>query len=116
MTTIESLMQAVLSATEEQKAAALQLLRGEKVEPAAQPVTGPLVLGMGAAAKFLGVSRATLWRIVQAGRLERVELYSGSYRLRREDLMSLAARKFRDSERRSSCGRPRKVQATEAGA
>jgi len=41
---------------------------------------------------LLGVSRATFWRIVSAGRIERVELYPSSYRVRRADVERLALR------------------------
>jgi len=44
-----------------------------------------------AGAKLLGVSRATLWRMMKAGTISKVELFPGSYRLRREDLEALAA-------------------------
>ena len=91
MTTVEQLMQAVLAAPEERKAAALRVLKGEVTEPAAV-ATGPLFLGMSAGAKLLGVSRATFWRIVSAGRIERVELYPSSYRVRRADVERLALR------------------------
>lgn len=91
MTTMEQLMQAMLNAPEERKAAALRALKGEVAEPAAV-ATGPLFLGMSAGAKLLGVSRATFWRIVSAGRIERVELYPSSYRVRRADVEALALR------------------------
>ena len=91
MTTMEEMMQAYLRAAEDQKQAALRVLRGEALGPAAKPVTGPLLMGVGAGAKFLGVSRATLWRACLAGRIQKVELFPGSYRVRREDLEALAA-------------------------
>ena len=43
-------------------------------------------MGMGEAATFLGVSRTTLWRMIQVGRIEKVEILPGSHRVRREDL------------------------------
>ena len=116
MTTMEELMQAALQAPEERKTAALKALRGE-VEVMARPVIGPLLLGMGAGAKFLGVSRATLWRACQAGSIQKVELFPGSYRVRREDLEALALRhcsgqaagECGTSENPSRRGRPRKL-------
>jgi len=51
----------------------------------------PLLLGMSASAKFLGVSRATLWRMIRVGLLQKVEVLPGSFRLRRTDLESIAA-------------------------
>lgn len=93
MTTMEQLMAAMLNAPEDRKAAALRVLKGD---PGPEEDTvhdkGPLFLGMGAGAKLLGVSRATFWRIVSSGRIERVELYPSSYRVRRADVEALALR------------------------
>ncbi|MBW2714327.1 MAG: helix-turn-helix domain-containing protein [Deltaproteobacteria bacterium] len=47
------------------------------------------MLGMGDSAKLLGISRCTLWRLIKAGRLEKVEIYHNAYRLRRSDLLDL---------------------------
>ena len=63
------------------------------LEGKAQPVptnTGPLLFGMDAGAKFLGVSRSTLWRLVKSGRINPVEFRPGSYKVRRCDLEQLA--------------------------
>jgi len=76
-------------ATPEQQAAIDHILEG-KIEPEPKPRTGPLLLGMGPAAKFLGVSRGTLYRMLQAGRLSRVEILPGSFRVRREDVEAIA--------------------------
>jgi excisionase family DNA binding protein len=93
-------------APDERKAAAVKALRGQ-FEAAARPVVGPLLMGMGDAGKYLGVSRSTLWRIIQAGKLEKVELFSGSFRVRREDLVALAAGECGTGEQTSRRGRPR---------
>jgi predicted DNA-binding transcriptional regulator AlpA len=53
--------------------------------------TGPLLLGMTASANLLGVSRATLWRMIKGGLLQKVEVLPGSFRLRRADLEAIAA-------------------------
>ncbi len=53
--------------------------------------TGPLLMGMSASAKLLGVSRATLWRMTKAGLLQKIEVLPGSFRLRRADLEAIAA-------------------------
>ncbi len=94
MTVTEELIQTALSAADGQKRDALRLLKGEAAladASGAKPATGPLLMGIGAGAKYLGVSRATLWRACQAGRMQKVELFPGSYRVRREDLDALAA-------------------------
>ena len=53
--------------------------------------SGPLLMGMSASAKLLGVSRATLWRMIKFGLLNKVEVLPGSFRLRRADLEAIAA-------------------------
>lgn len=81
-----------LQATPDQQTAIDRILDG-KVDVGPKPRTGPLLLGMGAAAKFLGVSRGTLYRMLQAGRLQRVEILTGSFRVRREDVEAIAGQK-----------------------
>ena len=93
MTALEELFAAAMGATECKRKEALRLLRGEArladpLEP--EPMRPPLLLGMGEAASYLGVSRPTLWRIIKAGRLEKVELFPGSFRIRRKDVEELA--------------------------
>ena len=53
--------------------------------------SGPLLMGMTASARLLGVSRATLWRMIKGGLLQKIEVLPGSFRLRRADLESIAA-------------------------
>jgi predicted DNA-binding transcriptional regulator AlpA len=53
--------------------------------------TGPLLMGMTASAKLLGVSRATLWRMTKGGLLKKIEVLPGSFRIRRADLEAIAA-------------------------
>jgi predicted DNA-binding transcriptional regulator AlpA len=53
--------------------------------------SSPLLMGMSASAKLLGVSRATLWRMTKAGLLQKSEVLPGSFRLRRADLEAVAA-------------------------
>jgi len=52
---------------------------------------GPLLMGMTASAKLLGVSRATLWRMIKGGLLQKIEVLPGSFRVRRADLEAIAA-------------------------
>lgn len=101
------MMQEWFPASDERKVAALKALRGE-TEPARRPAVGPLLLGMGQAARLLNVSRATLWRILQAGTIKKVELFPGSFRVRREDVEALAAGEFGFSPKVSKRGRPKK--------
>lgn len=86
---IEDVLRALLVADDDHRHTALQVLQGD-LDFETKRRRGPLLLGMGEAAKFLGISRPTLWRMIQAGRLERVELMPGSYRIRRSDLEALA--------------------------
>ena len=81
-------MRALLAADEDRRRALLRVLHGDAVVRSEE--RGPLLLSMGAAAQLLGVSRPTLWRMIQAGRLEKVEVLPGSYRIRKSDLEALA--------------------------
>lgn len=106
-----AILEALLKTTPERKEGALRILTGEIPPPSSASASEPLLLGMGAASRFLGVSRSTLWRVLQAGKIEKVELFSGSYRVRREDLEALAAGKFGMGVNRSRRGRPIKEVA-----
>lgn len=77
-----------ISATADQKAAIDRVLDGTPIGQSSAS-NGPLLMGMTAGAKFLGVSRATLWRMVRAGKFQKIEVLPGSYRLRRADLESI---------------------------
>ena len=66
-----------------------RILAGE-LPTQSKAATGPLLLGMGTAARLLGVSRATLWRMLNAGRLARVEVLPGSFRVRRAEVEAIA--------------------------
>jgi len=87
--TPEEVVQSVFSATPENRYRALLILQGKEPKPKSDPVEGPLLMSMGEAAKFLNVSRGTLWRMVKEGRLEKVEIYSNAFRLRRSDILAL---------------------------
>jgi excisionase family DNA binding protein len=83
----DDIIQAVFSASDEAKAQALKILEGRApMEPSGDPV----LLSMGEAAAMMNVSRATLWRILKAGRLKKVELYPGAFRLRRSDIVNFS--------------------------
>ncbi len=81
-----------LQAPPEAQEAIDRILDG-KFPSRAEAPAGPLLSGMSPAAKYLGVSRATLWRMIRAGRLGRIEVLPGSFRVRRADLEALAAGK-----------------------
>lgn len=104
-----AVIRAALYASDEKKDEALRVFRGE-IQEAPKQLIGPLLLGMGAAARLLGVSRATLWRILQSGKIKKVELFPGSFRVNRADLEALAAGKFGLSPNPSKRGRPKKVR------
>ena len=78
----------LLQATPEQQAVIDRILEG-KMETAPRSVTGPLLLPMGKASELLGVSRPTLWRMLNAGRLARVEVLPKTYRVRRSEIEAL---------------------------
>ena len=83
----EQIILAVFTADDQAKAKALDILQNKEVR---QSLSGPLLLGMGEAAELLGVSRATLWRMMRAGSLEKVEIYHDSFRLRLSDVLAIA--------------------------
>lgn len=84
-------MAAALGAPEARRSEALRVLRGEVAATPSPRSEGPLLLGMGAAARYLGVSRPTMWRMIRDGRLEKVEVLAGSFRMRRGDLDAYVA-------------------------
>ena len=61
-----------------------------KTEPARPERKGPFLMKMGDAAVLMGVSRATLWRMLNTGRLTRVEILPATYRVRREEVEAIA--------------------------
>ena len=82
----DDIMRATLAATDEAKAQALKILEG-KLPPDAG--TDSTLLRVSEAADLLNVSRATMWRVIRSGKLKRIELYPGSLRLRRSDVLKL---------------------------
>ena len=61
-----------------------------KIEAARPERKGPLLMQVGEAAKLLGVHRATIRRLMLAGRLKPVQLV-GAIRVRREDVEAIAS-------------------------
>ncbi len=84
---------AALTAPPDRIADALEILKGTAVPVAADD--RPLLLTISEAARRLNLSRNTVRRIVKEGRLTRVEIYTGSFRLRRLDVEALAAGRSR---------------------
>lgn len=82
-----------LQADPEKQALIDRILEGRPSALQSEPPTGPLLMGMSASAKFIGVSRATLWRMCRSDRLQKVEILPGSFRLRRADLLALVGEK-----------------------
>ena len=80
----------MLQASTDQLRAIDHILAGDSVAQSNRPLCGPLLLNMSEAARFVGISRTSLWRLVKAGRLPRIEVLPGSYRVRREDVETLA--------------------------
>ena len=78
----------MLQATPEQLAAIDRVLTGQ-VEAAKPASNGPLLMQVRDAAKLLGVHRATIWRLVKAGRLTPVPLL-GAVRIRRDEIEGIA--------------------------
>lgn len=77
-----------LSATDESKERALEILEGKNLS---SENDGPLLLSMGETCELMGLSRSSLWRLIKSGRLEKIELHPGSFRIRRADILSLIA-------------------------
>ena len=77
-----------LGATPQMQAAIDRILDGQAAAPPPMAV-GPMLLPMGKAADLLGVSRPTLWRMLNAGRLTRVEVLPKTYRVRRSEILEL---------------------------
>ena len=86
----DDLIRAVFTADDKAKERALAILEGRASAPDERQDNVPLLLTMGEATQLLNVSRATLWRTIKAGRLQKVELYPGAFRLRRADVVALA--------------------------
>ena len=106
----DDLIRAVFTATDEAKTKALAILEGREI---LDTDSGPLLLTMGQATKLLGVSRATLWRAIRAGSIEKVEIYSGAYRLRKADILALVNGRVGAPSRPSS---PRSTRHAPCGA
>ena len=72
-----------------------------RLDPTHVVADEPLLLTMTAAAKLLGVSRVTLWRMVKDGDIRPVQITPNVFRIRRQDLNRIASRyaKYRPTPR-----------------
>lgn len=68
-----------------------RLISGQAAEgvPSA-PNDAPLLLNQKQAARALGVSRVTLWRMTKSAVFHPVEIFPGSFRYRREEVEAVA--------------------------
>ena len=80
---------ALAHAPPDRQEAALEALNGTAPKPVAEGKK-PLLMRVVEAARLLGLSRTTFWRMVQAGAVRKVELYPGAYRVRRSEIEALA--------------------------
>ncbi|MGH7976810.1 MAG: hypothetical protein ACREC8_09115 [Limisphaerales bacterium] len=85
----EERLKRLFEASPEQLATIDSILEG-KIQNKLPKTEAPLLMGMKASAKFIGVSRTTLWRLVGQGRLQKIEVLPGSFWLRRTDLEAIA--------------------------
>jgi predicted regulator of amino acid metabolism with ACT domain len=89
MTTEERLKRLFVASPEQMQAIDGILEAGVREKPSV--TTGPVLMGMTASAQLLGVSRATLWRMIKGGLLQKIEVLPGSFRLRLADLEAIAS-------------------------
>lgn len=89
----EERIQSLLDAKPEQLKDIDCILEGRQIPKNSSVDHGPLLITMGKACELLNCSRTTLWRAIQAGSIEKIELFKNSYRLRLDDVLALANRK-----------------------
>lgn len=71
-----------LSASPDKREKAFKILKGQ-VET---QKSGPLLMSMKDAYRYLGVGRVTLWRMIKAGKVRTVEILPNSRRILKADL------------------------------
>lgn len=86
--TLDEFLHAWCPATEERRRMAMEILRGNAD---ARREEDPRLLCVKDAAELIGVSRWTLYRAVKFGALRQIELWPGTFRFRRSDILDLAA-------------------------
>ena len=81
------LLTALMAAPEDRRQIALRILEGNSLT---QSDRLPLLVTINEAADIWGTHRSTVWRAVRSGRLQKVELFPGCFRLRRADVIAVA--------------------------
>ena len=88
---VEEYLRLFLAADQDRRRDAARVLLGEAVVPKHR--RGPLLMNFSDAAALLGVSRPTLYRMIEASQIERVEILPGRYRICIEDIERLITRR-----------------------
>lgn len=73
----------------------LNALQGNLPKSRSSSPDDPLLLKMNDAAKKLGVSRVTFWRLVNTGAVKPVEIFEGVFRYNYSDLVALSEKRSR---------------------
>jgi excisionase family DNA binding protein len=84
--TTEARIQALFAATPETLKMVDAVLSGDATKQPERPASVRLC-SMGESCERLNVSRPTLWRLIQAGRIQTVELRKGSKRVPESELL-----------------------------
>ncbi len=87
--TTESRIQALFTATPETLKLIDSVLTGDAITKPERPASVRLC-SMGESCERLNVSRPTLWRLIQSGRIQTVELRKGSKRVPETELLKFA--------------------------
>ncbi len=88
---LNKLVPLFIAAPPERKKAAFAALAGEDDRSAGKRPASLRLFKMGDAAKAIGVSRATLWRLLQEGRIKAIEVRRGSLRVPETELQRFVA-------------------------
>jgi excisionase family DNA binding protein len=84
MNKLQELMMFASNANDVEIANAIDCLKGRP--KAKSESEGPKLMNLGNAAKYLSVSRATLYRMIESGKIDPVNLYENTKRIRKADL------------------------------
>jgi excisionase family DNA binding protein len=99
-------MMRVLQAPPDQLAAIDRILSGAPA-PSSPESGAPILIRIRTAAVMLDAHRATVWRMIHAGKLQTVEILSGSVRVRRADVEAIAmGKEKRTSSTQHPSGEP----------